>query len=75
MKRILFLLAPILVFVLAFRPVNGITVTGKVIDNKGNPVAFVSVVLKGTREGTSTAYDGTYKLSLSKSTGTLIFLL
>jgi Ca-activated chloride channel homolog len=73
MKRILFLLAPILIFVLAFRPVNGITVTGKVTDNKGNPVAFVSVVLKGTREGTSTAYDGTYKLSLSKSTGTLIF--
>jgi Ca-activated chloride channel homolog len=73
MKRILFLLAPILIFVLAFRPVNGITVTGKVTDNKGNPVAFASVVLKGTREGTSTAYDGTYKLSLSKSTGTLIF--
>lgn len=73
MKRLLFLLAPILIFVLAFRPVNGITVTGKVTNNKGNPVAFVSIVLKGTREGTTTANDGTYKLSLSKSTGTLIF--
>ncbi|MBN8687658.1 MAG: von Willebrand factor type A domain-containing protein [Chitinophagales bacterium] len=73
MKRILLLLAPVLVFVLAFRPVTGITVSGKVTDDKGSPVAYASVVLKGTKEGTMTGTDGTYKLTLSRSSGTLVF--
>ncbi len=73
MKRFLILLAPVLVFMLAFRPVTGITISGKVTDDKGSPVAYASVVLKGTKEGTMTGTDGTYKLTLSRSSGTLVF--
>ncbi len=73
MKRILFLLAPILIFVLAFRPVNNVTITGKITDEKGNPVAGASVHLKGTRTGASSNVDGIYKLSVNELNGVLIF--
>lgn len=73
MKRILFLLAPLLVFVLAFRPVTGITISGKITDEVGNPVANASVMLKGTRIGTSSRNDGTYQLIINEFKGVLIF--
>lgn len=67
------MLTPVLVFVLAFRPVNTVTITGKVTDEKGNPIAYANIHLKGTQTGTSSALDGTYKLSVSELKGTLIF--
>ena len=38
------------------------TITGKVTDDKGNPMPNVSVVVKGTTTGTVTKTDGTYSL-------------
>lgn len=38
------------------------TVTGKVTDADGKPVSGVSVTVKGTTVGTSTAADGTYSI-------------
>lgn len=50
------------------------TVTGKVTDEKdGTPLAGVSVTVKGTSIGTTTAADGSYSLSVPSSAKTLIF--
>lgn len=67
------MLTPVLVFMLAFRPVNSVTITGKITDEKGNPVVNASINLKGTRIGTASANDGTYSLLLNELKGTLIF--
>ncbi|MBP6687109.1 MAG: TonB-dependent receptor [Lacibacter sp.] len=49
------------------------TITGKVTDDAGSPIANVSVQVKGTNLGTVTKEDGTYALSVSSSAKTLIF--
>ncbi len=40
-------------------------ISGKVTDEAGAPVAGATVTEKGTRNGTSTAADGTYRLSVA----------
>lgn len=40
------------------------TITGKVTDDKQNPVPNASVVVKGTTTGTTTKADGTYSLTV-----------
>lgn len=72
MKKILILIAPLVILMLAFRPVKNIIVTGKVTDGTGNPVVAASVSVKGTRIGTSTATDGSFKLSVPDNGKVLI---
>ncbi|MGF2414833.1 MAG: TonB-dependent receptor plug domain-containing protein, partial [Ferruginibacter sp.] len=47
------------------------TVTGKVTDANGNPVANASVVVKGTSIGTTTATDGTFSLQVNSTVKSL----
>ena len=49
------------------------TVTGKVTDGSGTPIAGVSVLIKGTSIGMVTGSDGTYSLILPKGLTSLIF--
>lgn len=49
------------------------TVTGKVADDKGNPLANVSVQVKGTTVGTTTKADGTFSLAAPANARTLVF--
>lgn len=48
------------------------TVTGRVLDEKGNPIIGANVVVKGTNTGTSTGADGRFALNVSVD-GTLLF--
>lgn len=48
------------------------TVTGKVTDANGKPVANASVIIKGTSTGTSTKEDGTYSISVAPSSKVLV---
>lgn len=48
-------------------------VTGKVVDEKGGSLPGVSVVIKGTTRGTSTAIDGNFELDNVNENTTLIF--
>jgi len=73
MKRILILIMPLVLILLAFRPVQSITVTGIVTDEKGSPLSGVSIQVKGTRTGTSAASDGTYRITVSNSNDILVF--
>lgn len=56
-------------FVLAQGPVK---VTGKVVDNMGEPMIGVSILEKGTTNGVITDIDGNYSLSVNQS-ATLVF--
>jgi TonB-linked SusC/RagA family outer membrane protein len=48
-------------------------ITGKVSDEKGQPLPGVSIVVKGTKTGTSTDTEGSFQLSIPEGNGTLIF--
>jgi len=48
-------------------------VTGKVTDDKGNPIPNASVIVKGTSTGTTTKSDGTYSLTVPAGATTLVF--
>ena len=47
-------------------------VTGKVTDASGNPVPSASVVIKGSRRGTNTGQDGSFKLTVPAAAKTLV---
>lgn len=49
------------------------TITGKVTDEKGEPLIGVSVKIKGTTTGTTTDVNGKYSLSIPNAEGTLVF--
>jgi TonB-linked SusC/RagA family outer membrane protein len=50
-----------------------LSVKGRVTDEKNFPLANVSVTEKGARNGTSTAEDGSFSLSVTDSHSTLVF--
>lgn len=49
------------------------TVTGKVVDENGNPVLGVTIVVKGTHIGVVTDLDGNYSLDVPVDAAWLIF--
>lgn len=49
------------------------TISGKVTDANGKPIPNVSVTVKGTNIGTSTAADGSYSLNVPANAKTLEF--
>lgn len=49
------------------------TVTGKVTDEKGTPLANVSVLVRGTTTGTTTKEDGSYTLTVPANAKALVF--
>lgn len=71
MQRLLFMLMPLLLLGLAFRPVNSHKVTGTVIDESGNTLADVSILEKGTRNGTTTDAKGNFSITVSGSEAVL----
>lgn len=71
MRRILTLLTCLAIFI-SGAMAQSKKITGKIIDEKGNPVSNASVVVKGTKIGTSTLSDGTFELSVPGSAKALI---
>lgn len=73
MRRLLFMIAPVIVMVLAFHPVESYTVTGKVKDEKGNPINRASIFVKGTTTGVMSSMDGSYSITVADLKATLVF--
>lgn len=73
MKRLLFMLIPLVLAILAFRPVFSHVITGKVVDEKGNPVPGVTITIKGTNSSTITATDGSFSISVKDDKAVLVF--
>ena len=71
MKKIFSLLLG--VFFLCATALAQRTVTGKVTDDKGNPIPNASVQVKGTTTGTVTKEDGSYSLTVPANGRTLVF--
>jgi len=61
LKKIFFLVFLVPIISLA----QETTLKGKVIDDSGQPIPGVTIILKGTTQGTSTDFDGFYELSTS----------
>ncbi|ODS80888.1 MAG: hypothetical protein ABS46_13075 [Cytophagaceae bacterium SCN 52-12] len=49
------------------------TVTGSVTDEKGEPLPGVSILVKGTQQGTTTDIDGKFSLHLTNENPVLVF--
>src|SRR5690606_17578281 len=50
-----------------------ITITGKVTDERGEPLAGVNIIEKGTSNGTTTRDDGVFILNTENANATLVF--
>lgn len=50
-----------------------VTVSGKVLDEKGTGLPGVSVVVKGTTQGATTDGEGSYRISAPNAKATLVF--
>lgn len=48
------------------------TITGKITDDKGNPIPNASVLVKGSSIGTTSNQDGTYSLAVPDNARTLV---
>src|SRR4029078_3993195 len=70
MKKFIFLVTSI--FSLLFASGQNRTITGKVTDEKGSPLANASVVIKGTSSGTSTSADGSFSLSVPSNASSIV---
>ena len=49
------------------------SITGKVTDEQGNPIANVTVLVKGSKTGTVSAADATYTLTVPSDAKTIVF--
>ena len=52
---------------------QGISITGTVTDTYGDPLPGVTVMIKGTTQGTATGSDGAFSLQVSDGNATLVF--
>jgi TonB-linked SusC/RagA family outer membrane protein len=71
MRKFLILLG-CLFFALTQLTAQNRTVTGKVTDEKGKPVLNASVLVKGSKSGTTTNTDGSFTILVPQATKTLV---
>jgi hypothetical protein len=62
----------IFLLLLGFRTAQIFTVTGTIHDDKGNPVAFASVIEKGTHNGVSADVNGLFRIKLKSDKTTIV---
>lgn len=73
MKRLTLVLSGLCFFLLPLLAVaQSLQISGKVTDTEGNPIENVSVVLKGTNQGTVSLSDGSYRIRVNKSSGNVL---
>src|ERR1700722_5686883 len=65
------LILSLLILLLSIR-VLGIKVTGKVTDDKGNALAYASILVNGSTRGVTAGNEGRYALDLAPGTYTLV---
>src|SRR5205809_5663779 len=65
------ILCPVLLFAALVSQAQTKTVTGKVLDEKGNSVTGASIVVKGSKGGTTSDATGTFRLTVPTGATTL----
>lgn len=63
---------PVVIALFAFRPVTSHTVSGKITGISGNPVAGARIIVKGEKQVTVSAADGSFRIAAADKTGTLV---
>jgi TonB-linked SusC/RagA family outer membrane protein len=71
MRKLLFFLSWMFLLIGGASAQNRV-VSGKVTDAGGNPIPSASVVIKGTKRGTNTGQDGSFKISVPPSATALV---
>lgn len=76
MNRVLFrrvrMLCSLLLLITGIANAQTKTVTGKVTDEKGDPIPGATIQVKGTSTGTATSPDGTFKVNAPSNATTLV---
>src|SRR6266542_3503219 len=72
MKKIIFMLIPLLVTLLAFSPVNSFTVKGVVKDYNGKIVPYATVTEKGTKNSISADAKGAFTIQVKTEKAVLV---
>ncbi len=72
LRRYVYVLVYFLFFTINSFSQNTIKITGKVIDNAGNPVAGATVNVKGSSVSTVTTSDGVFAINVPSPTSSLI---
>lgn len=67
------MLLPVMLILLAFRPIHSHPVSGKITDDNGSPVSSARVMVKGTNTATVSLQDGTYNITIINKNATLVF--
>ena len=73
MKKSLAILSILILAALIAAFTESRTITGKVTDKSGQPLAGVSIVVKGSSSGTLSDGDGNYKISINQKDKILVF--
>jgi Ca-activated chloride channel homolog len=73
MQRIIFMMIPLVICLLAFRPMGAITVKGKIRDENGSPISGVSITVKSQTIATLSRNDGSFQISVPDENAVLIF--
>ncbi|MET0464857.1 MAG: von Willebrand factor type A domain-containing protein [Chitinophagaceae bacterium] len=73
MQRIIFMLIPVMICLLAFRPMDAITVKGKIRDENGSPLSGVTISVKSQTIATMSGNDGSFQISVPDENAILVF--
>lgn len=73
MRKHILLLSSCLLLLLAQTFAQSKTITGTVTDPTGKPIPGASILIKGSRTGTSTKSDGTFSINVPEKAKTLVF--
>ncbi len=73
MRKLALLLSLILFIGLQTLTAQTKALSGKIVDNLGDPVPGVSIVVKGTTIGTISGTDGTYQLNVPADAGAIVY--
>ena len=74
MKKILIVILPVLLILAGFNLSQSITVTGTVTDEEGKPLAFVTILAKGTHTTTRSDKNGNYAITVAGKDVVLLFM-
>src|SRR6266576_2186019 len=72
MKKIVFLLIPLLLVLLAFAPLNSFTVHGIVKDNKGQIIPYATITEKGTINVVNADSTGAFTIQVKTEKAVLV---
>jgi Ca-activated chloride channel homolog len=75
MRKIFLLLAPLFLAALSFRAPVYFTITGKVTNESGQPMASVNITHKASKVSVVSNSGGGYSISIPEKTGVLVFAM